>query len=323
MSQESLRIVFFGTPEFSVPVLDALHKSRHEIVAVVTAVDKLGGRGKKNFIESAIKKHAVKLGLPILQPKNLKAETFVAELASYKADVQIVVAFRMLPVVVWDMPDLGTINLHASLLPQYRGAAPINWAIIKGEKVTGMTTFKLKHEIDTGNIIHQHKMRIDDNDTAGTLYHRMMEVSGEFLLQTVDEIANGTVQFYEQDSSKVTKAPKLFRDNCELDFDDTSLNVRNKVRGLNPYPGAWARLASGEVFKILEASLTDENDQNLQPGMISVNGQNLLIKTTDGFLKIEELQMEGKKRMKVADFLNGYKFEESACFKFSKIIDPM
>ncbi|MEL6867522.1 MAG: methionyl-tRNA formyltransferase, partial [Bacteroidota bacterium] len=217
-----MRIVFMGTPDFAVPSLKILVENGFNVVGVITATDKLGGRGKKKVIESAVKRYAVAQNIPVLQPKNLKAPEFVEELRALKADLQVVVAFRMLPVVVWDMPPIGTINLHGSLLPKYRGAAPINWAVIKGEQETGVTTFFLKHAIDTGDILLQERMPIGESETAGEVHDRMMHLGAEVVLKSVKAIENGDYQLMAQDDAKVTKAPKIFRETCQVQFDQNT-----------------------------------------------------------------------------------------------------
>lgn len=305
-----------GTPEFAVPTLDNLHKSRHKVVAVVTSVDKYGGRGKKKLLESAVKKYALEHEIPVLQPKNLKSPKFNKLLKSYNADIQVVVAFRMLPVMVWDMPPLGTINLHGSLLPQFRGAAPINWAVITGQDVTGLTTFKLKHEIDTGDLIHQVKIRIEENDTAGSVHDKLMLEGGPLMLQTLEDFSQGKVQFYPQDLSLVSKAPKIYRETCKIDFNKSSQEVHNQIRGLSPYPGAWTKLPNNKEIKILKTLLVHTEEipiPNLELGEIYTdNKKTFCIGTKDGFIKVIEAQLQGKKRMKIGDILNGTKFENGS-----------
>jgi len=233
-----------GTPEFAVHSLKAIHESEHEVVGVITSTDKLGGRGGKNLIESAVKKYALAQNLRILQPPNLKATSFIEELKSLQADVQIVVAFRMLPEVVWDMPPLGTFNLHGSLLPKYRGAAPINWAVINGDLETGVTSFKLKHVIDTGDLVMQRPLAIEPLETAGDVHDKMMHLGADVILQTVQLIAEDKVTFTPQDDSKVSKAPKIFHHTCEIDFSKSTIEVFNFIRGLSPYPAAWATFSN-------------------------------------------------------------------------------
>lgn len=286
-----LRIVFMGTPEFAVPSLNILVENGYDVAAVITAPDKPGGRGQQ-MQKSDVKIAAEKFGLKILQPTNLKAGEFIEELRSLNANLQIVVAFRMLPEMVWSMPSIGTFNLHASLLPQYRGAAPINWAIINGEKETGVTTFFLKHEIDTGNILFQEKEPILPEDDAGTLYVRLMNKGAGLVLKTVKAIESGAYNPQSQITSQELKhAPKIFRETCMIDWNRKSQEIVNFVRGLTPYPGAWTTI-NDKTYKIFKVSLNDTG---------------IKMKTADGFVFIEELQPEGKKRMKAADFLRGYK----------------
>jgi methionyl-tRNA formyltransferase len=296
-----------GTPEFAVPSLDILVQNGYEVVGVITATDKYGGRGNKKLIQSAVKKYAVEKGLKVLQPKNLKAPEFVEELRSLKANLQVVVAFRMLPEVVWNMPELGTFNLHGSLLPRYRGAAPINWAVINGEKETGVTSFFLKHAIDTGDMIFQEKMPIHENDTAGDVHDRMMDLGAKVVLKTVQAIEKDDYTLQKQDDSLASKAPKIFHDTCEINFDQPTQKVHDFIRGLSPYPAAWTTL-DDKTLKILKTTqLTEKHD--LMPGQfVSDNKKELKISTKDGFVLVHELQLQGRKRMNVIDFLNGYKF---------------
>lgn len=299
------RIVFLGTPDFAAASLQALIEHSFNVVAVVTAPDKPQGRGKKVGM-SAVKMLAVRHDLPVLQPTNLKSDAFIQELRNYQADLQIVVAFRMLPEVVWDMPPLGTFNLHASLLPQYRGAAPINWAIINGEKETGVTTFFLKHEIDTGAIIYQETEPIHPNDTVGDLYDRLMEKGARLVVKTAAAIQSGE---YPQEpqliSGALKSAPKIFKDNCQINWDRSSQEVLNFIRGLSPYPGAWTHFEE-KTLKIFKAQIINDVSAS-KTGILKIEHDRLLVKTSDGTIAIEELQMEGKKRMKTADFLRGYK----------------
>ncbi len=296
-----------GTPGFAVPSLDILVQNGYEIAAVITSTDKYGGRGNKTLIESDVKKYAMEKGLKILQPKNLKNPEFVEELKSLKVDLQIVVAFRMLPEVVWNMPPLGTMNLHGSLLPKYRGAAPINWAIIKGEKETGVTSFFLKHEIDTGDVLIMDKLDIGENETVGELHDRMMELGAKTVLKSVQIIEKGNYELVPQNDSEVTKAPKLFRENCKIDFNQKTDDVHNFIRGLSPYPAAWT-LLDDKTLKIYSASKINET-HDLEIGkFISDDKTFIKISTQDGFINIHELQLQGKKRITTKEFLNGYKF---------------
>jgi methionyl-tRNA formyltransferase len=300
----SLRIIFMGTPEFAVPSLEILIAQKFNVVAVITAPDKPQGRGKK-LIPSPVKEAALKHNLLILQPTNLKSPEFIEELKSYKANLQIVVAFRMLPEVVWSMPSLGTFNLHASLLPHYRGAAPINWAIINGETETGVTTFFLKHEIDTGSVIFQEKEPIYASDDAGTLYNRLMKKGSDLVLKTVKAISAGDYPTLPQKiSEEIKHAPKIFKETCEINWNQTAKKVVDFVRGLSPYPGAWTVL-NGKVYKILKSEPTVDNRQStVECGQWTVDN-GLKIKTTDGWINVLEFQPEGKKRMLVAEFLRG------------------
>jgi len=308
MNQVPLRIIFMGTPDFAVPCLDILVNYGYDIVGVITAVDKYGGRGKKTLIESAVKKYAQSKELTILQPKNLKAPEFIEELEALKADLQVVVAFRMLPVIVWDMPTLGTYNIHGSLLPKYRGAAPINWAIIKGEAVTGVTSFKLKHEIDTGDLYKQAALPIYHTDALSDVHDRMQMVGARLLLQTVADIANGSIKLSAQEDNQVTHAPKLFTETCEIDFTQTCKEVYDFVRGLNPYPVAWTML-SDKKLKVYQITYMEVTDEIKSGTYISNNKSSIQIKCEDGYISLHDLQLQGKKRMKTKDFLNGFKFD--------------
>lgn len=305
--KKDLRIIYMGTPEFAVPSLQKLVKAGWNVVAVITAPDKPKGRGQK-LIPSPVKEAALELNIPVLQPTNLKSPEFLEELTSYNADLQIVVAFRMLPEVVWSMPPLGTFNLHASLLPNYRGAAPINWAIINGETETGMTTFFLKHEIDTGNIILQEKESIHPEDNVGSLYARMMEKGSDLVVKTVELIANESVTTYPQDEKQFQHhAPKIFKETCQIDWLKDATSIHNLVRGLSPYPAAWT-LLQDKTCKIFltESSLSD--DPNLKAGEWSSDGKTYLyFQTGQGKIYIKELQLEGKKRMGIEEFLRGFK----------------
>lgn len=303
-----MKIVFMGSPDFAVPSLSILHESGYEIVGVITAPDKPKGRGKV-MQGTPVKEYADDQGLRLLQPTNLKSEEFLEELRSLKADLQVVVAFRMLPEVVWSMPKLGTFNLHASLLPQYRGAAPINWAVINGEVETGATTFFLKHAIDTGNIIDQIKEPIGSEDTAGDVYERLMHNGAKLVLETVRKIESGSVETRPQDESgELKKAPKIFKDTCQIDWQMSADKIRNFVRGMAPFPTAWTNW-NGKTFKIFRVSLS-QRSPGLQPGAYATDGKNYLtVQTGNGCLDILELQMEGKKRMSIQDLLRGFKFE--------------
>lgn len=318
-SKESLRIVFFGTPDFAVESLRRLVEGGYNIVGVVTMPDKEAGRGHK-LLQSPVKQYAVEHGLRLLQPERLKNPQFVEELRSLKADLQIVIAFRMLPEVVWNMPPLGTFNLHASLLPKYRGAAPINWAVINGETETGVTTFFLKHEIDTGDIIQQRRIPIGDNDNVGIVHDKLMIMGANMVIETVDAIINGTVKPIPQDElckagTEASPAPKIFKDTCKIDWDKTMHEVRNLVRGLSPYPAAWTEITDStgitHTAKIFEVSLTDEPQACRPAGeMWSDKSGRLLVACRDGVISIDQLQLAGKKRMSAADFLRGFRLKQ-------------
>jgi methionyl-tRNA formyltransferase len=320
---KDLRIVFMGTPEFAVASLEALVKAKCNIVGVITAPDKQAGRGMK-MTESAVKKYAVRHHLKVLQPEKLKNLEFLEELRSLNADLQIVVAFRMLPESVWNMPPLGTINLHGSLLPQYRGAAPINWAVINGEKETGVTTFKLKHEIDTGNILIQENFPIDENETAGDVHDKMKEIGARVLVETVKGIADGTLeerpqsivnspQNAESDSqltthnSLIKHAPKIFTETCNIDWRKSIDEIQNLIRGLSPFPGAFTELGD-KTIKIFKS----EKELSLptsKPGRWESDGKTYLkFAAKDGYILLKDVQLEGKKRMLIEDFLRGYRF---------------
>ena len=299
-----------GTPEFAVPSLDILRKNGFNIVGVITSTDKYGGRGMKKLIESDVKKYALKHGLKILQPKNLKDPDFIDELKSLKADLQIVVAFRMLPEIVWNMPPLGTYNLHSSLLPKFRGAAPINWAIIRGEKKTGVTSFKLQHKIDVGDILFQENISIGKDETAGELHDRLMELGAEVVLKTVEAIKMGKVELKPQDSTKASSAPKIFNDDCKIDWNKSNGEVYDFIRGLSPYPGAWTSLDK-KIFKIFKCSKIESTD-GIEPGrIVTDNKKYLKIKTKDGYIDVKDVKMQGKKKMDIKSFLNGYKIKDN------------
>jgi methionyl-tRNA formyltransferase len=309
MDNKNLKIIFMGTPEFAVSSLKILLKNYFNVVAVVTAPDKPAGRGLK-IKTSPVKDVAMEHHIPLLQPVNLKSPEFIEELRSYGANLQIVVAFRMLPEAVWSMPELGTFNLHASLLPQYRGAAPINWAIINGETETGVTTFFLKHEIDTGDILFQEKELIYIEDTAETLYGRLMSKGAELVYETVRAIQNGTIHGQPQIfDSKLKSAPKLSKEICRIDWNKSSVDIYNFVRGLSPYPSAWTRINDKDckIFRVrIEKSILKEplvKDKDY----LTDNKTYLHFFTGNGLVAIEELQMEGKKRMMIDEFLRGNK----------------
>ena len=310
-----MKIIFLGTPEFAVASLDILVQNNYKIVGVITAPDKPAGRGRQ-ITQSAVKKYALENAIPVLQPTNLKDPDFLEELKSLKADLQIIVAFRMLPEAVWNMPQLGTFNLHASLLPQYRGAAPINWAIINGEKYTGVTTFFLNHDIDTGNIILQEKVTITDDETAGELHDKLMKKGSELVLKTVQQIEAKNYTLITQDqliseNNEPKKAYKIFKETCKIDFNDTTENVYNKIRGLSPYPTAWFELQSinKTIYSFKVFSATKRSGKEMNTAIETDNKSYLYIKTCDGAISIEELQLSGKNRMKTGDLLKGFKIE--------------
>ena len=303
-----MKVVFMGTPSFAVASLQKLIENKIAVVGVITAVDKPAGRGRK-LQKSAVKQYAESQNLTILQPKNLKNETFLAELKSLQADLFIVVAFRMLPALVFKMPPKGTFNLHASLLPQYRGAAPINWAIINGEKETGVTSFFIEQQIDTGKIIHQQKVAIDANETAGTLHDKLMVVGANLILKTVNDIAAETYTITEQDHTKATqKAPKIFKEDCKIDWNNTTENIDLFIRGLSPYPAAYTFL--NDLQLKIYASETEIEDHNLKAGeYLTDNRSYLKFATKNGFIIVKELQLQDKKRMDIKAFLNGFKLD--------------
>ncbi|MEY3678936.1 MAG: hypothetical protein RI924_1077 [Bacteroidota bacterium] len=303
---EPMRIVFMGTPEFAVASLKALLDAGKEVVAVVTAPDKPAGRGQQ-LSQSAVKQYALEKGLPILQPPKLKDPLFIEVLRSYQADVQIVVAFRMLPEVVWNLPPQGTINLHGSLLPDYRGAAPINWVIMNGDKETGVSTFKLKHEIDTGDLLLQEKFAIGDDETAGELHDRMKEIGAQLLVKTIHQLEEGNLHAIPQVSLKEIKhATKIFKENCEINWQAPATKVYNMIRGLSPYPTAFTYL-NGKSLKIFKAEI--ENVQPTSEAGTFVSDQKTYLKfaASDGYLKLMEIQLEGKKKMGIEEFLRGVK----------------
>lgn len=301
---EKLRIVYMGTPDFAVAGLQALVEAGHQVVAVITAPDKPSGRGLQ-IQQSPVKQFAVAHNIPVLQPVKLKDPEFITALKSYHADLQVVVAFRMLPEIVWNMPRLGTLNLHASLLPDYRGAAPINHAIIQGEKITGVTTFFLQHAIDTGDIIFTEKMAIDENDNAGTLHDKLMHLGATLIVKTVNAIEAGNYVTTPQSGTSNKIAPKIFKETCLINWNQPTLTVYNFIRGLSPYPGAYCKV-NNKVYKILEAS-KEITDTHLTPGTFIAENATLKFATTDGFIHVLSLQAEGKKRMAIGEFLRGNK----------------
>lgn len=299
-----MRLVFMGTPDFAVASLNALVEAGFNVVGVVTAADKPAGRGQK-LQESAVKQYAVAKGLKVLQPLKLKDPEFIQELSALQADLQVVVAFRMLPEVVWDMPAKGTINLHASLLPQYRGAAPINHAIINGEKESGVTTFFLKHEIDTGDVIFSERVAIGEDETAGELHDQLMNVGAGLLVKTVKAIEQGNYEEQAQiQSDSLKHAPKIFKENCLINWDQPAKTVYNLIRGLSPYPTAYTKLGE-KTLKVFRAELENEMP-DIEVGKFLSDGKTYLkFAAKDGYIKLTDLQYEGKKRMTVEEFLRG------------------
>lgn len=314
MNGKDLRIVFMGTPDFAVASLKALVEGGYNVVGVITAPDKPAGRGKQ-LSESAVKKYAVANNLFLMQPEKLKNPEFLAALQSLNADLQVVVAFRMLPEVVWNMPRLGTFNLHGSLLPQYRGAAPLNWAVINGETKTGVTTFLLDHEIDTGKVLFKYETEIGENETVGDIHDRLMEAGAGLVLKTVDALASGEYKAIPQQElaagTEIKHAPKIFKEDCKIDWNKETETVRNLIRGLSPYPTAWSILQNKETgeeiqTKIFYAEKTMVND-TAQPGTIKTDKKKTLLAACgNGWLNITDIQLAGKKRMKTEEFLRGF-----------------
>ena len=324
MDKKDLRIVFLGTPEFAVESLDRLVSGGYNVVGVVTMADKKGGRGNKT-IESPVKSYAIEHNLPLLQPDKLKDESFLEALRQWKADLQIVIAFRMLPEVVWSMPRLGTFNLHASLLPKYRGAAPINRAVMNGELQTGVTTFLLKHEIDTGDVIQQVAIPIEITDNVGDVHDKLMHLGSKLVIETVDSFINGTVKFIPQDrmltnGCEPAPAPKIFKEDCKIDWTKSSIEVYNHIRGLSPYPGAWTDLSMGDSAEPLQMKIYStsqpiqfKENERIAPGYIKATKHSFMIAAADGFLEIKNLQMPGKKRLSADEFLRGFDVSDKHC----------
>lgn len=318
MEKKDLRIVYMGTPDFAVEPLKELVENGYNVVGCITMPDKQAGRGHKIQF-SPVKEYALSQNIPLLQPEKLKDEQFLEELKKWNADLQIVVAFRMLPEVVWAMPRLGTFNLHGSLLPQYRGAAPINWAIINGEKETGITTFFLTHEIDTGKIILQDRIAIGPNDNVGLIHDKLMFLGAKLVTQTVDKILDGSVESIEQkefysDENELKSAPKIFKETCKINFNKSSEEIHNFVRGLSPYPAAWCNLIqpSGEIItaKVYETEVCDEGESN-EVGTIDTDKKKYLkIATQTGKISIKSIQIPGKKRLAIDEFLRGFKIDD-------------
>lgn len=311
MKKEDLRIIYMGTPEFAVESLKALVENDFNVVAVVTMPDKPIGRGHK-VQSSPVKEYAVAQKIPVLQPERLKDESFLAELRSFNADLQIVVAFRMLPEVVWAMPRLGTFNLHASLLPQYRGAAPINWAIINGETKTGVTTFFLQHEIDTGNIILQESVAILPEENVGNLHDKLMHIGAKSVVRTVEIILSEKVNAIpQQEDEELKLAPKIFKDTCRINWEKSGESIHNFVRGLSPYPAAWCELlqdnSDAVMLKVFETKFEKISHQMPLKSILTDGKSYLKVAVNDGFLHLKTIQIQGKKRMNVSDFLMGFR----------------
>ena len=323
MDKKDLRIVYMGTPEFAVESLKRLVEGGYNIVGVITMPDKPMGRHGSVLQPSPVKQYAVSQGLKVLQPEKLKNEEFVAELRSLNADLQIVVAFRMLPEVVWNMPRLGTFNLHASLLPQYRGAAPINWAVINGDTETGITTFFLKHEIDTGEVIDQVRVPIADTDNVEVVYERLMRLGGDLVLKTVDAILDGSVKTIPQEElaqvGELRPAPKIFKETCRIDWTIGVKRIYDFVRGLSPYPAAWTELYQEGTDPVMLKIFETEKlfcEHSLAPGTIVTDCKTYFkIASSDGYVNVLSLQLAGKKRMEINDFLRGYRHTEKAYVK--------
>ena len=304
------KAIFMGTPDFAVESLKQLLNDNINVVAVITAPDRKSGRGQKISM-SAVKQFALDKGLPILQPEKFKNDDFLSELKYFNADLFIVVAFRMLPEVVWAMPELGTINLHGSLLPNYRGAAPINWAVINGEKETGVTTFFIEKEIDTGKIIDRDIICIKDNDTAGTVHDKLMVVGANLLSKTVHNIFKGNVDALEQDNSNLKHAPKIFKQDCKIDWTLDTITIHNKIRGLSPYPTAWSELTEGDSTKSIKLfNTTYTLDNKINSHRIKVEDKKVMFGTSNGWIILNNVQLEGKKRMEIKALINGFDFEK-------------
>ncbi|MBK7220819.1 MAG: methionyl-tRNA formyltransferase [Saprospiraceae bacterium] len=305
-----LKVVFMGSPDFAVNSLQAILEGGYDVAAVVTATDKLGGRGGKQVLMTDVKKFALEHGLRLLQPEKLKSQAFLSELKEIHHDVQVVVAFRMLPEVVWSLPPKGTINVHASLLPKYRGAAPINWAIIQGEKETGVTVFKLQHEIDTGKIIRQAAIPIEDNDNFGTLYNKLKQLGASELIEALNDISTDSAHYLPQSDELASHAPKIFHETCQINFYQGSVQVHNFIRGLCPYPAAWFEFG-GQEMKVMTARPIQEK-HSLVPGEYRTDyKKNLRIATDDGFIELLRVKYEGKREMEIGDFLNGFHWNQS------------
>jgi methionyl-tRNA formyltransferase len=314
MKNKELRIVFMGTPDFAVASLKALVDGGYNVVGVITAPDKPAGRGNQ-LTQPAVKKYAVENNLKVLQPEKLKNPEFLAELKNLKADLQVVVAFRMLPEVVWNMPPMGTFNLHGSLLPQYRGAAPLNWAVINGETKTGVTTFLLDHEIDTGKILFKCETPIGENETVGEVHDRLMEIGAKLVVETVDAIAEWNIQPIPQaeliEGTAIKHAPKIFKEDCKIDWEKDAESIRNLIRGLSPYPAAWTNMVHIETGNEIQTKLffaqKKDSIKNASPGTIETDRKTFMnVACKNGWLQITDLQIAGKKRIKTEEFLRGF-----------------
>lgn len=322
ITKDSLKIVYMGTPEFAVESLRCLVEGGYNVVGVITMPDKPAGRGHKIQF-SPVKQYALEHDLPLLQPEKLKDESFIEALKAWQADLQIVVAFRMLPEVVWNMPKYGTFNLHASLLPQYRGAAPINWAVMNGDTETGITTFFLKHEIDTGEVIQQVKVPIAETDDVGIVHDKLMMLGGKLVTETVDAIINGTVKSIPQEEMAVVgelrPAPKIFKDTCRIDWNNTVIKTYNHIRGLSPYPTAWSELHQPDSEEPLPVKIFQtekiEKPHTYKPGSILTDGKTYLqVAVTDGFISVKSLQLPGKRRLHIEELLRGFKITNDFYF---------
>lgn len=320
MDKKDLKIIFMGTPEFAVGTLSALVEGGYNVVAVVTQPDRPVGRHQDTLQPSQVKQYAISKGLPILQPEKMKDPVFIEALRSFNADIQVVVAFRMLPEIVWDMPRFGTFNVHAALLPQYRGAAPINWAVINGETKTGVTTFFLDHNIDTGRIILQDTFEIKDDYNVEDVYNGLMSLGAKAALKTLDMIiaGNGNVETMEQeclinDESVLHSAPKIFKETCQINWNSTCKQIYDFIRGLSPYPGAWTNIryndGKSSVLKIYNTSKTTTSSLDITPGTLFIDKGQLFVATKDCWLRLNEIQLSGKKRMDAKTFINGFRGE--------------
>lgn len=306
-----LKIIYMGTPDFAVPALEVLNK-HHQVLAVVTAPDKPAGRGRK-LRSSAVKQKAVELNIPVFQPEKLKEESFVEQMKALQPDLMVVVAFRMLPAIIWKIPKIGTFNLHASLLPQYRGAAPINHAIMNGEKITGNTSFFIDDKIDTGKILLQNQVGIDENETAGELHDKLMMNGAELVLETVNQLEKGEIEPKVQtENVELKAAPKIFKQDCQIHWDDNGQDIHNQIRGLSPYPAAWTKIeydGKSGIMKLYESRFRIESHQNEIGSVVDFDQEKISVAVKDGLIDILKLQPENKKPMLVKDFRNGYQIE--------------